>query len=126
MKVGNTKDTLTLVELFNSLQSGIWSELRPGQTLGQSAGKPTISTQRRGLQREYLNVFINLLLQPASGTPEDARTLSWHHLKELQASITSVLRSRRAQLDTATLAHLEESRQRLTKALEMRMEAVVR
>ncbi|MBD2528581.1 zinc-dependent metalloprotease [Nostoc flagelliforme FACHB-838] len=104
---------LSIPELFDTLQTGIWTEvLIPGEP------KP-ISSIRRSLQREYLNILLEMILG-TTNTPEDGRTLAWYKLRQLQKAIDVRLK----QLggvppldDIYTLAHLEASGDRITKAL---------
>jgi hypothetical protein len=130
-----TNEALTLPELFDTLQKGIWTEVL-------QADKPVqISSLRRSLQRQYMNTLINMVLRNAdavgkaqtlpdlllalrtSGVPEDARTLAWYELKQLRESLRSTLRKQGDDLNIYTKAHLEESYDRLSKALDARFQA---
>ncbi|MCC5644408.1 zinc-dependent metalloprotease [Nostoc sp. CHAB 5824] len=138
---------LSIPELFDTLQTGIWTEVfAPGEP------KP-ISSIRRSLQREYLNILLEMMLG-TTDTPEDARTLAWYELRQLQKAIdvrlkqlskqrvggvlpvllqqrsklraVSPLREATANLegeslDISTLAHLEASGDRITKALNAQL-----
>ncbi|QJB45151.1 zinc-dependent metalloprotease [Dolichospermum flos-aquae] len=97
--------SLTLPELFDTLQSGIWSEVL------QPKGKLQISSLRRGLQREYLNVLMGMVLRKEA-TPEDARTLAWYKLKQLNNQLRRVNSE-----DEYTQAFLLETRDRIEKTL---------
>jgi hypothetical protein len=94
-----------LPELFDTLQTGIWSEVL------QPKGKLKISSLRRGLQREYLNVLMGMVLRKES-TPEDARTLAWYKLKQLNNQLKRVNSE-----DEYTQAFLLETRDRIEKTL---------
>ncbi|MBC1275936.1 zinc-dependent metalloprotease, partial [Nostoc sp. UCD121] len=73
-------EALSIPELFDTLQTGIWAEvLTPGEP------KP-ISSIRRSLQREYLNILLEMMLG-TTDTPEDGRTLAWYELRQLQKAI---------------------------------------
>ncbi|MBO3459653.1 zinc-dependent metalloprotease [Aetokthonos hydrillicola Thurmond2011] len=97
---------LTLPELFESLQSGIWTEVL------QSKGKPIkISSLRRGLQRQYLDILTGMILRKQP-VPDDARTLAWYKIKQLNEKLEKV-RSE----DEYTQAHLLETRDRINKVL---------
>ncbi len=122
---------LTMPELFNTLHQGIWSEIiqREGKSL-------EISTIRRGLQRQYLNILVNMVLRnPESlrnatnfldfivalqtlNAPEDARVLARYQLRELGQLISRTLKRHHQHMDTATKAHLEDVSARILKALE--------
>jgi hypothetical protein len=100
-----TGKSLTLPELFDTLQTGIWSEVL------QPKGKLKISSLRRGLQREYLNVLMGMVLRKDS-VPEDARTLAWYKLKQLNNQLKRVNSE-----DEYTQAFLWETRDRIEKTL---------
>jgi len=95
----------TLPELFDTLQSGIWSEVL------QPKGKLKISSLRRGLQREYLEILIGMVLRKEP-VPEDARTLAWYKLKQLNNQLRRVNSE-----DEYTKAFLLETRDRIEKTL---------
>lgn len=102
---------LTLPELFDTLQNGIWTEV-----LQPTSGKSMkISSLRRALQREYLNMLTSMVLRTAY-VPEDARTLAWYKLRQLQGQLNKTL-SKSRKLDDYTKAHLEQTRDRIHKAL---------
>lgn len=106
---------LTLPELFNTLQAAVWSEVLQND-------KPVkISTSRRALQREHLEITIGMVLRNQD-VPEDARTLAWEKLRQLRENINGTLRKGR-NLDDYTKAHLEESRARITKALDAQLQS---
>ncbi|MEH2077606.1 MAG: zinc-dependent metalloprotease [Nostoc sp.] len=105
---------LSIPELFDTLQTGIWTEvLTPGEP------KP-ISSVRRSLQREYLNILLEMMLG-TTNTPEDGRTLAWYELRQLQKAIDVRLKQLTESLDIYTLAHLEASGDRITKALNAQL-----
>lgn len=128
-------EALTLPELFNTLQQGIWTEVV------SSEGQPLkISSLRRGLQRQYLDTLITMALRTSNqaiahaqslpdlilalqtaNVPDDARTLAWYELRQLRDSLKTTLRKQR-DLDTYTKAHLEEAYDRLTKVLDARFQ----
>ncbi|MEH1832432.1 MAG: zinc-dependent metalloprotease [Nostoc sp.] len=100
------ENALTLPELFDTLQSDIWTEvIKP-------KGKPMkISSLRRGLQRQYLDILSGMVLRKES-VPEDARTLAWYKLKQLDEKLKGVNSE-----DEYTKAHLLETRDRIEKVL---------
>ncbi|MEH2182013.1 zinc-dependent metalloprotease [Nostoc sp.] len=97
---------LTLPELFDTLQSDIWTEvIKP-------KGKPMkITSLRRGLQRQYLDILTSMVLRKEN-VPEDARTLAWYKLKQLDEKLKGVNSE-----DEYTKAHLLETRDRIEKVL---------
>ncbi len=100
------ENALTLPELFDTLQSGVWTEvIKP-------KGKPMkIASLRRGLQREYLDILTGMVLRKEY-VPEDARTLAWYKLKQLDEKLKEVNSD-----DEYTKAHLLETRDRIEKVL---------
>jgi Met-zincin/Domain of unknown function (DUF5117) len=102
-------EALTIPELFDTLQNSIWTEVVSDRTLGQ------ISSIRRSLQREHLNILLEMVLRQAD-VPEDGRTLAWYQLRQLRTTIEASLR-KPGELDLYTKAHLEETCDRITKAL---------
>jgi hypothetical protein len=101
--------TLTIPELLHTLQTTIWMEvLHPQEHL-------SLSSLRRGLQREYMNTLIDLVLRRQQA-PEDARTVARYQLKQLGEAIGRAMRKVDEQ-DVYTLAHLEEARDRIAKAI---------
>lgn len=103
---------LTMPELFNSLQNGIWSEV-----INRENKSIKISSLRRALQREYLEILIGMVLR-TEYVPEDGRSLAWQKLRQLQEHLNSTLRKQSKSLDDYTKAHLEETRDRITKVLD--------
>ncbi len=65
--------------------------------------------------------MVRMVLAPAPGTPEDARSLARATLSDLGAGIDRALDSRGDDLDDYTRAHLADSRERITRALEAPM-----
>ncbi|MEH2163160.1 MAG: zinc-dependent metalloprotease [Nostoc sp.] len=100
------ENALSLPELFDTLQSGIWTEvIKP-------KGKPMkITSLRRGLQRQYLDILTAMVLRKEN-VPEDARTLAWYKLKQLDEKLKGVNSE-----DEYTKAHLLETRDRIEKVL---------
>jgi Met-zincin/Domain of unknown function (DUF5117)/Domain of unknown function (DUF5118) len=106
----NPAQTLTVPELFDSLQSSIWSELFKGDDTVK------ISTVRRGLQRQHMNLLIAIALRQYDA-PEDAQTVVRYEMKQLRNSLNSAIKKVDSK-DIYTLAHLEETRDRLSKAID--------
>ncbi|MBI4161556.1 MAG: zinc-dependent metalloprotease [Acidobacteria bacterium] len=106
LKSANGTDPLTLAEVFSGLRSSVWTELTSGEE---------IRSFRRNLQRSHLDTLIKILIAPAPGTPEDARTLARADLIDIGREAERALG--RTGLDRITRAHLEESRARVDAAL---------
>jgi Met-zincin/Domain of unknown function (DUF5117) len=107
-------EALTIPELFDTLQKGIWTEI-----LTPQQPKP-ISSIRRSLQREHLNILLEMMLQNTDAA-EDGRTLAWYELRQLQTAIDSQIKQFGENLDISTVAHLELSRDRITKAFNAQL-----
>lgn len=111
------ENVLTLPELFETLRQNIWTEV-----LVEDGNGPEIVSFRRSLQREHLNLLTAMVLRQ-SPVPEDARSLAWYELRYLRDALTRMIRTRGKQLDRYTLAHLEETRDRMSKALEASLQS---
>ena len=119
LKFAKGEDAFTLPELFSGITDAVWTEL--DRNIGEkqwSNSDAFISSFRRGLQREHLKQLIKLVLDADSGTPEDARSLARRHLGQINTRIQRVLQAAQGRLDDYSLAHLEESQVRVTKALD--------
>lgn len=103
------EDHFRMAELFNALDSSIWSEL-------DKSAAP-ITSLRRNLQREYLKQLIRLTTRSSAGSPEDATSLARASLVQLNQRIDERLRENSLK-DQTTLAHLEETRARVKAALD--------
>ncbi len=101
------EEIFTMVELFDTVRGAIWTEVTEGAP---------IDSYRRNLQRSHLEMVAGIVLDPAYGTPEDAITLARRDLVILKDSITSLL-SGEHNLDTITVAHLEECLSRINLTL---------
>jgi hypothetical protein len=129
MKVVPGEDALTLPELLGTVTDAIFAEWRAPAGKGAetqsgatapTALRPLISTTRQNLQRAYLGNLIRIAVHGTYGAgPQVVRALVWVKLKDLKARLDDMLsHERRGALDPYTLAHLEESRARIAKALE--------
>jgi len=123
LKVGGKDQALDLPELFGTLSAAIFAEWR-GPAAGEkvetstNGGKQGISSLRRNLQRSYLGDLIRIAVQGRSMGPQITRALAWTELRGLKAGLDVALREgSRERWDASTLAHMEESRARIEKAL---------
>jgi hypothetical protein len=104
-------------DLFDGLDSAIWSELDDGAV--------KISSLRRNLQREHLKQLIRLALRPGQSTvPEDATTLARASLSKIQTKIHDVLNAAKV-TDPVSNAHLQETDDRIATALQAQMQKPV-
>ena len=132
-------EALTLPELFDALQTGIWTEV-----VQASPEAFTISSLRRGLQRQYLDILTSMVLRDDSAvdnaqtflaidnaqtfldfiitvntlnTPEDGRVLARHQLRQLQDAIARSLDQHGSRLDITAKSHLEDTHHRINQIL---------
>ncbi len=121
---------LTLAEIFRCATDGVWTDLGKADAAS--------STIRRNLQREHLKKLGSLVLGEKSGgslslaslmammdgsggsVPADARSLARFHLKEIAKKLDTALAAKPA--DETTVAHLEESKERIAKILSASMQ----
>jgi len=108
-KLDDPKKALSLDELYSTLQSAVWSELKSGKE---------ITAMRRNLQREHLKRVTYLLLRASPVLPADARSLQRQNAIELQRDIRAAL-ARTANRENK--AHLEESLETLNQTLKASM-----
>jgi hypothetical protein len=101
-----SRDMLTQLELFRSVQATVWSEL---------AAKSNIGALHRDLQRGYLDLMISLATADSRQVPADSKMLAWDNLRRLKNEIAA---ARKGQLDAYTRLHLEESQNRIQRMLE--------
>ena len=100
------KDLISLGELYGSLQSAVWAELKSGQE---------IEPMRRSLQRAHLSRLQGLLTRPGGALPADAYALARFQALRLQADLRTA--SARRGLSVENKAHLDEALNTLTEAL---------
>jgi hypothetical protein len=118
LRAENNEPTVTIPELFATLTAAIWAETGYPGTDGKPTSIRNISSVRRDLQRLYLNHLIRMIVNPLPDTPEDARTFARATLADLG---TQLDRAKRVELDTYTRAHLIDSRELITQALNAQM-----
>lgn len=104
-------------ELFETLTAAIWSELGL-----EGGGARPVGSFRRNLQRVHLEILGGLLLDrpagfPTASVPEDGRSLARRELSALSRRIADVLQAGTG--DAMTRAHLEESKARIDRFLEV-------
>lgn len=105
-KVSDSKKVLGLAELYATLQSAIWSELKTGKD---------ISSSRRSLQREHLKRIATTLVRPAATSPADAHSLQRENAINLQKLIRGAMGK---PMSAEASAHLAEAYNTLSEALK--------
>lgn len=112
------EDAFTLPDLFGELSGTIFSELEKAPNGGHDNRKPYIASLRRNLQRNYVGRLIDLTLRENDPWyPQAARTQAWYELKQLQGKLDKAT-SGGSRLDSYSRAHLEESKERIARALD--------
>ncbi len=119
LKVPSDQDTITVPEIMTKTISAIWSELNDGPDGKTYTNRqPYISSIRRSLQRQHLNILLNLAVaQPDGRMPSDVHAVTRLKLKGLSEQIALVLKNGTG-LDDFCRAHLSESKDRIEKALD--------
>jgi hypothetical protein len=109
------ENTVTIPELMNQVTTAVWSEVwtSPGTN---------IESNRRDLQRAYLDEVTRLVTDAPRGTPADARSVARAQLRELHSKLESRLAPPTYDFNSYTKAHLEESKARIEAALQAGLE----
>ena len=116
VKFTEDQEAYTLAEHITDLADAIWSELDDKDRTGSNA-KPYVNSFRRNLQREHLNLLLQLILtEPGGMVPADANAIARLTAGKLSGKIAKVMKG--GKLDVATEAHLSDVKTRIDKALE--------
>ena len=112
-------DALTLPELLDTISNSIWNELDKKPTEKATARKRWISSLRANLQREHLKRLIDLNLSESSFSAayRPISNLALVRLRHIQDKVAESL-EQKAMLDPYSLAHLEQVKMRIEKALD--------
>ncbi len=105
------RDIISLPEVYLTLQSAVWSELKTGAE---------IDRLRRNLQREHLKRLQALLTRGSPALPPDALSIARLHANELLADLKRVANS--SKLSIESRAHVQDSLALLTEALRASMQ----
>ncbi len=100
------KTSISLNEVYATLQSAVWSELKSGKD---------IDAPRRSLQREHLKRLQGLLTRPSPALPADAISLARMQAVELQGQLRTA--AARGGQSMESRAHLQDALALLTEAL---------
>lgn len=118
--VAPDEDALTLPELLGTVYDNVWTELqeKDAALASKSPRRPSISSLRRNLQREYVERMIDLSLDSGYGAAQKAiSNLATHQLRKLHGTLDKVLEND-GKLDPYTMAHFSEAHLRIEKALD--------
>jgi len=125
-------DKFTAAELITTLRDGVWRQLEQVGDGHYTDASPLIGSSARNLQRQYLNMMLTQARsQPGSWMSPDLSGMIRFALRELSDKIGRALGdvksadgvvrpdfTTRARLDFATLAHLNECKSRIDRALD--------
>ncbi|MEM9219632.1 MAG: zinc-dependent metalloprotease [Cyanobacteria bacterium P01_F01_bin.150] len=130
-----SESVLTISELFESVEAGIWAEIKDGGT-SYPSGQLEITSLRRSLQRQYINILSAIMGKNSealndptasladlivafrsSGAPNDAKVLARYQLTELDSVIQHTLRTQAGNLEITTQAHLEDIHNQILQLL---------
>lgn len=127
------QDKLTAAEYVTTLRDMIWAELAQPVKKSYTDAEPYVSSLRRGLQRDYLNlILVQARARPGVYVSADLNGMLRYALRELSDNIGKLLYGsqpagtdlskdmpfRAKQFDFASRAHLMECKSRIDRALE--------
>lgn len=108
--VRKPEQLLSLAEVYDTLQSAVWSELHKGGN---------ISSWRRNLQREHLRRISGNLVNGSPSQPADARNLLRENALRLEKALTAAAKR---PANRETKAHLADCANTLNEALKAPMQ----
>ncbi len=116
----NGEGALTLPEVLDGITDAAWSEIDRPAARQYTAANPMISSLRRNLQSEVLKRLIDLSMPNSSMgiASKPIANLSVFKLRDLKGKIDRTLERHGSRLDAYTMAHLDEARVRIEKALD--------
>jgi hypothetical protein len=117
------EDALTLPELLDTVSGAVWSELDQEPGKKYTAREPMISSLRRNLQREHLELLIDLTRSDYRGAAAynpiaNLALEKLRHIKEHKIDRFLETASLNENLDPYTRAHLTDAGMQIKKALE--------
>jgi hypothetical protein len=114
-------DALTLPELLDAISGEIWSELDKEVGKKYTAREPMISSLRRNLQREHVELLIDLSKSDFLGAAayKPIGNLVMEKLRQIkEEKIDRVLQASPENFDPYTKAHLDDASMQIDKALK--------
>jgi len=114
------KDALTLPELLDAISQEIWKELEQEPQKEYTARKPMISSLRRNLQREHLELLMDLSKTDYGSTSayKAISNLVMEKLRRIQGNVAGIVQEHEKNLDPYTRAHLKDAVTQIKKALD--------
>jgi hypothetical protein len=104
-------DIFTMSEIFDFMNTTIWSELDKNEN---------INSFRRELQRNYVEMMTQILIESESNFPKDALSLTRSHLVKVFKQIKTA-QKRKNVYNAQTIAHLKDSSQKIYNVLKAQM-----
>ena len=112
------EDALTVAEIFQTLMDSVYATIQDETDGDWTNRTPMISSMDRNLQAEMTDRLVDLstgrvrMFRPV-------RTLALYHTRQLHGRIGRIIKKNRSNIDTYSLAHLQDMHERLGKALEI-------
>jgi hypothetical protein len=116
-------DKFTVAEYLQRIQSACWSDaaVQRAQSGTWTDASPFLSSIRRSLQREYLNLAEPLVrIQPGLLLSPDLHAMVQHSLRRLADQLGQTLST--GKLDFASAAHVASSKSRIDRMLTPRLD----
>jgi len=105
IRLGNHKNKFTLNELFETMSTIIWKELENNKN---------VTSFRRNLQKEHLEILIYIMLNKNDSFPNDAIAFSRENLNKLSAKVHFAINNN--SLDEYTNSHYLECLHKIESA----------
>ena len=117
VRVEAGEDALTVPELLNAIRDAIWFDAAEAGGGVYTDREPMFSSIQRNLQREHLNRLIGLAcgMRWPNASGATIATLARQQLRDINERISEYAEN---DLDNYTRAHLNDSRERIARALE--------
>lgn len=120
LKVPADQDAVTAPDVLTAVNDAIWTELKETPGRRYTNREPYISSIRRSLQRQHLNMMLNMVLsKPGETVHADIQSVAVMKLRELASRMGEVLANGgQEKLDGFTRAHLDACKSRIDRALK--------
>jgi len=119
--VPSDEDAITLPELLNTVTKAVWTELEQAPAKKYTAREPMISSLRRNLQRQQVELLIDLCRSDSYSTAayKPISDLALEQLRQIkQGKVDRFLKEHGKNLDPYSKAHLRDVSMQIKKALE--------
>ncbi|MCF0234108.1 MAG: zinc-dependent metalloprotease, partial [Thermoguttaceae bacterium] len=124
LRVAPGEDVFTSAEMIESLTDAIFKEITESANAannrkeGETPAATQIKSTRRNLQRAYLDRLVSFATDVTGGVGKaDFGALARMQLRKVRGNIDAALKGG-AQFDAYTRAHMEETRERIIRALD--------